>query len=126
METRKFSLDEIVGEKIDTEKLVEEIKTKTGLSEVGLLIHEGGEISRVQIVNGERSESVEVIDPSIEITLSDSSKFGKALEAVQGHAPEKDDKERVEEKVVNDFNAKLSASPVIQEILASLEVLKNK
>jgi hypothetical protein len=128
VETRTFSLDEIDGEKVNTEALLAELKAKTGLGDgdIAFSIHEGGEIQKIEIVNGELSETFEIIEPSISLTLSDSSKFGKALEAIQGHAPEKDDKERVEEKVVDDFNAKLAASPVIQEILAALEVLKNK
>jgi hypothetical protein len=123
METRKFNLP--LG-KIDTEKLVEEIKTQTGLSDVGLNVTLGGEVQKTVIVNGKIETVTQTIEPGIELTLNDSSKFGKALEAIEAHSPQKNDTEKVEDRKVSELEEKLLELPFIQKLIADVEALKGK
>lgn len=123
METRKF---ELPSGKINTEKLVEEIKTRTGLGDVGLHVIGGGTIEKTMIVNGKIQSVVTEVTPGVEVTLSDSTKFGQALEVIQAHNPAKQDSEVVEEKQVSDLEEKLMGLPLIQKLIADVAALKGK
>lgn len=123
METRKY---ELPSGKIHTEKLVEEIKNRTGLNEVGLHVINGGTIEKTVIVNGKIESVVTEVTPGVEVTLSDSTKFGQALEVIQAHNPVKQDSEVVEDKQVTEFEEKLMGLPLIQKLIADVAALKGK
>lgn len=123
METRRFELPE---GKVNSEQLVAEIRERTGLEDIGLQIHNGGDVEKTQIVNGKFESRVETIEPAIEITLNDSSKFGKALEAIQAHAPVKDDSESIADKERQVFEEKLLELPLVQKLVSDIASMKGK
>jgi hypothetical protein len=127
METRTFDLREIGG-KLNTETLLAEIAAKTGLQagEVALAINQGGQVERIVTLDGVTTIQVETMPPTLQLTLKDQTLFGKALEAIQAHAPQKDDVEMVATKEADAFNERLTNAPVIQEILAALQELQGK